>query len=158
MRLGRLARVVPVGAMLLALAVPSPVTADHCGAAATIAPISGPPGTTFVFRTNLGAPSDLRVYRNGLVKEAFLEGDGDVRYDIATASRDAGQWRARAEVRGQTDCAAEAAFTVLGTPNTSAANAPPSSPGFSLLITIAAGVAAFGLALRRRAGTARGLH
>lgn len=59
MRLTRLVLLLPLVA-LLAIA-PTPVLADHCGAGATIAPSSGPPGTTFVFKTNLGAPSDLHL-------------------------------------------------------------------------------------------------
>ena len=155
MRLGRFARLVPLAALLLPLAIPSAASADHCGADTTITPSSGPPGATFVFRTNLGAPSDLRVYRNDtLVKQAFLEDDRPVRYDIETAAGDLGNWRARAEVRGRTECAAEGTFTVLGTPDTSTASERSSSPGSWLLIMVASAVVAFGLALRQLARSA----
>jgi hypothetical protein len=81
--------------MLLFLGVlglnPASVSADHCGAAATVTPSSGPPGTTFVFRTNLGAPSMLRLYRDGtLVRSAALDGDGPVRFAIRTGAGDSG--------------------------------------------------------------------
>lgn len=150
MRFDRRALLAPMAALLLTIAVPMSVLADHCGGAATITPASGRPGTTFVFRTNLGAASDLRVYRNeDLVREVFLEGDGYVRYDIKTAAGDAGSWRARAEVRGQTECAAEVSFIVSGTPETSTSDPPISPTAPAGLVALAAGVAAFGLAIRR---------
>jgi hypothetical protein len=156
MRLGRLARLIPLSAFFLSLAAPSPAAADHCGAGASVSPSSGPPGTTFVFTANLGASSDLRVYRNDdLVKKVFIPGSGDIRYDIETATGDSGEWRVRAELRGRTDCAAEASFTVLGSPDTSIAIEPPSSPVSLLLISVVAGIAALGLVLRRLAQMAR---
>src|SRR5512141_2047424 len=107
MRATYIALAIALGGLLLI--APSQVLADHCGATATITPTVGPPGTTFVFRTNLGAPSDLRMYRNGsLVDSVPLTGDGFVRYAIRTGPGDAGAWRARAVVRGSPDCAAEA--------------------------------------------------
>lgn len=153
-RLGRLlAATLPVA--LLVLWLPTSALADHCGADATISPTAGPPGTTFVFRTNLGAPSDLRVYRNDtLVREVYLAGDGFVRYRIRTTAGDVGAWRARAEVRGFPDCAAEVSFTVIGPPDTSVGThgplVPPPSSGTTLIW--AAGLAAFiaGLALPAR--------
>ncbi len=107
-------------AILLGLAAPASTFADHCGAGATITPPSGPPGTTFVFSTNLGASSDLRVYRNEVqVQQAVFEGTGAITYAILTSPGDSGQWRVRAEVRGQADCAADASFLVVGAPDTS---------------------------------------
>ena len=156
MRLRRLALLVPVIA-LLAIA-PTPALADHCGAAATITPSSGPPGTDFVFKTNLGAPSDLHLYRDStLVRSVFLDDSDFVSFTIETGSGDAGSWRARAELRGQTECAAEATFTVVGTPDTS--TEPASSPaGPPWLLLALAGGAAFATALMwstTRSGTAR---
>lgn len=154
MRFTRLVRLLPVIAWL-AIA-PTPVLADHCGAAATIAPSSGPPGTEFVFETNLGEPSDLHLYRDGtLVRSVFLDDSDFVSYAIETGPGDAGAWRARAEVRGYTECAAEATFTVVGTPDTS--TEPASSPAGPpwLLLALAAG-AAFAAALRRSAKSKRG--
>lgn len=145
MRLWSLVRLVPVIA-LLAIS-PTPALADHCGASATVSPSSGPPGTDFVFKTNLGAPSDLHLYRDGtLVRSVFLNDSDFVSYAIETGPGDAGSWRARAEVRGQTECAAEATFMV-GTPDTS--TAPASSPaGPPWLVLALAGGAAFVTALR----------
>jgi hypothetical protein len=134
----------------VALALPAAVSADHCGAAATISPSSGPPGTTFVFRTNLGAPSDLRLYRNDrLVAEQFLDGEAFVQYDITTESGDEGRWRARAEVRGQPECAAEASFVVLGAPDTSTASTPSTASSTVVPAVVLALLAGFGLGLRR---------
>jgi hypothetical protein len=128
---------------LLVLGVPAVVSADHCGAVGSITPVSGPPGTTFVFRTNLGAPSDLRIHRNErLVREVYLAGDADVRYRIRTGPGDAGTWRARAEVRGFPDCITELTFVVVGAPDTSirsvGATAAPRIQTGAALITLAA--------------------
>lgn len=96
-----------------------PASADHCGADATVSPVSGPPGTTFVFRTNLGAPSQLQVFRDErLMKVISLDGHGFVRYRIRTGPGDAGTWRAHAAVVGRPDCVAEASFSVVGPPDT----------------------------------------
>ncbi len=155
MRLARLVLLLPL-IVLLAIA-PTPVLADHCGAAATIMPSSGPPGTDFVFKTNLGAPSDLHLYRDGkLVRSVFLDDSDFVSYAIKTGPGDAGAWRARAEVRGFPDCAAEAAFTIVGTPETSTEPASATAGPPWLLLALAGGVA-FVAALRRsatRSGTA----
>ncbi len=146
-RLDRLVRALPLVA-LLALFAPTPVSADHCGGAATVSPSSGVPGTTFVFSTNLGAPGDLRLYRNGkLVKEVFLPGDGFVRYDIETESGDAGEWRAHAQVHGRPDCYSEASFTVRAPPDTSTAS--PGPPGLAAVLILTAGMAAIALFPRR---------
>ena len=73
---------------IVLLSLPAPASADHCGADATVSPASGPPGTTFVFRTNLGAPSELQVFRNErLVKVVPLDGQAFVRYRIRTGPR-----------------------------------------------------------------------
>ena len=157
MRLVRLARAFPLCALLLL--APSPVLADHCGGGATIAPASGPPGTTFVFEMNLGARSDLHLYRDGkLVESVFLEDTDDVRYSIRTGPGDAGAWRARAEVRDQTECAAEATFTVVEAPDTSTAPETPGGPPVWILFA-AAGAAALLVGLWRfavRSGGAGG--
>lgn len=116
--LTRLLRILALGT-LLAVSLAQPATADHCGYDATISPASGPAGTTFVFRTWLGATSDLRIYRDDvLVREVELR-QGAERYRIRTGPGDEGHWRARAEVQGRPDCAAEATFTVTGLPDTS---------------------------------------
>jgi len=105
--------------ILLGLSAPTSVFADHCGAGASVTPSSGPPGTTFVFSTNLGASSDLRIYRNEVqVQQAVSEGTGAITYAIQTAPGDSGQWRVHAEVRGQAACAADASFLVVGAPDT----------------------------------------
>lgn len=107
-------------AILLGVSAPTSAFADHCGAGANVTPSSGPPGTTFVFSTNLGASSDLRVYRNEvLVRQEVFEGTGAITYAILTSPGDSGQWRVHAEVRGQADCAADASFLVVGAPDTS---------------------------------------
>lgn len=147
MRPARLALLLPL-LVLLAVA-PAPVLADHCGAGATITPRSGSPGTTFVFRTNLGAPTDLHLYLGGtLIRSVFID-DGDaVRYAIKTGPGDAGSWLVRAEVRGFPDCAADASFTVAGTPDTSTEPAPSPGARTWLLEAVAGGIAVL-LALRR---------
>jgi hypothetical protein len=137
----------------LTLGIPSSVAADHCGALATVSPSWGPPGTTFVFKTNLGSPSDLYLYRNDhLVKAHFLPGNGSIRYPITTKSGDLGSWRARAEVRGTPICAAEARFTVGFAPETdiepAAAAVDGGVPPWSVL-AVAAGLAGFWVARRR---------
>jgi len=139
--------VVSLGLLVWLLTTPAIVLADHCGAGATVTPTSGPPGTKFVFETNLGAPSDLHLYRDGkLMRSVFLDDDDFVTYAIRTRAGDAGTWRARAEVRGQTECAAEATFTVVGTPDTSTASesSPRSLPwGLALVAGAVAGAVAF---------------
>lgn len=45
------------------LVSPPAAVADVCGASTTVEPSSGPPGTTFVFRTNQSAPTNLALYR-----------------------------------------------------------------------------------------------
>lgn len=110
---------------IVLLSQPAPASADHCGAEATVSPASGPPGTTFVFRTNLGAPSELEVFRNErLVKVVPLDGDAFVRYRIRTGPGDAGAWRAHAAVVGRPDCVAEASFSVVGPPDTATVASP----------------------------------
>ena len=107
----RSSRIIGTVAIIVALAlgIPASVAADHCGSLATVSPSWGPPGTTFVFKTNLGSPSDLYLYRNGhLVKTDYLPGHGFIRYPITTKSGDLGSWRVRGEVRGTPNCAAEA--------------------------------------------------
>jgi hypothetical protein len=132
---------------LLPLA-PSPVLADHCGSSATMTPAVGPPGTIFVFQTNLGAPSDLDLYRNDLlVKSVPLTDSGPVRYPIRTGPGDSGAWRAHAAIRGRPDCVAEASFAVVGPPDTSTASDPllptPSSGALVWIMLVAAGLGAF---------------
>jgi hypothetical protein len=143
-------RLVLVLSLLAVLALmPAPVLADHCGADATVTPASGPAGTTFVFSTDLGAPSELSLYRDGtLVRSVSLDASGPVRYEIRTGTGDAGSWRARAEVRGSPGCAAEATFTVVGTPDTST-DAPPDSRPALWLAVLLAGAIASALVLRR---------
>ena len=155
MRHPRSALLLPMLLLWLASMDPAPVSADHCGASATVTPSSGPPGTTFVFRTNLGAPSTLYLYRDDtLVRSVRLRGDGPVRFAIATRAGDSGTWRARAEVRGSPSCAAEASFRVLGAPDT--ATIPVAWPG-DVPWPVLAGAAWLGSVLGlRRSGTASG--
>lgn len=124
-------------AILLGLSAPTSVFADHCGAGAIVTPSSGPPGTTFVFSTNLGAPSELRAYRNEVqVQQAVFEGTGAITYAILTSPGDSGQWRVHAEVRGQADCAADASFLVVGAPDTSTEPAETRSIGTPAVVWI----------------------
>ena len=137
---------------IVLLSQPAPASADHCGADATVSPQSGPPGTTFVFRTNLGAPSKLEVFRNErLVKVVSLDGNGFVRYRIRTGPGDAGTWRAHAAVDGRPDCVAEASFSVVGPPDTAMAASPraPLAEGGAGPWIAVAGTAAFLLAIGR---------
>lgn len=129
--------------------LPTPVHADHCGADATIEPTSGPPGTVFVFETNLGAPSTLRLFRDGrLVDRVAFDDGGPIEYEIATRSGDAGDWYAIAQVRGNSECDAEASFTVLGTPDTSTIDVP-TAPSRPVFLALAAGLVGLVLGLRR---------
>jgi hypothetical protein len=146
-----------VALFALLIITPTHVRADHCGATGTITPSHGPAGSIFVFRTNLGAPSDLSLYRNGsLVRSVTLPGDGFVRYAIRTDSGDAGRWRARAVVRGSPDCVAEVMFTVGGPPDTATASGrlldqQPGGAPLSLIFVVA-GLAAFVMARSRFGG------
>lgn len=152
----RLVRILALVAVL-ALGLAEPVAADHCGSDATVSPTSGPPGTTFVFRSYLGAPSELRVYRNDvLVRQVELPGQGFERYRIRTGPGDAGSWRARAEVVGRPDCAAEATFTVIGAPDTSTDLRGDQSPPIGTAVAIGAGLATtLGVLLRLRSSRGR---
>lgn len=137
---------VPAFIALLVLGAPASVAADHCGETGSITPASGPPGTTFVFRTNLGSPSILRIYRDErLVREVSLAGDADVRYRIRTGPGDGGMWRARAEVRGRPDCYTELSFVVVDPPetSTSALGAAPTSRRSIAALAAVAGLLAF---------------
>jgi hypothetical protein len=150
-RLDRLFRVAALTSIVL-VSQPAPASADHCGADATVSPLSGPPGTTFVFRTNLGAPSELEVFRNErLVKVVSLEGNGFVRYRIRTGPGDAGTWRAHAAVVGRPDCVAEASFSVVGPPDTATVASPraPLAEGGAAPWIAGAGAAAFLLVIGR---------
>jgi hypothetical protein len=102
-----------------------------------------------VFETNLGAPSDLHLYRDGKrMRSVFLDDDDFVTYAIETRAGDSGTWRARAEVRGHTECAAEATFTVVGTPDTSTAS-ESSRRSVPWVLVLIAGAAAWAVAFRR---------
>jgi hypothetical protein len=153
----RSSRIIGTVAIIAALVLgsPSKVAADVCGALATVSPSWGPPGTTFVFKTNLGSPSDLYLYRNGhLVKTDYLPGHGFIRYPITTKSGDLGSWRVRGEVRGTPNCAAEARFTVGFAPETDiepvAAPLHDSDP-WSTVLLVTVGLAGFSVALGRLA-------
>src|SRR3989304_7413938 len=101
--------------ILLGLSAPTSVIADRCGAGANVTPASGPPGTTFVFSTNLGASSELRIYRNEVqVQQAVSEGTGAITYAIQTAPGDSGQWRGPSGVGGGDPRAARPPVPVLG--------------------------------------------
>lgn len=118
--MGRTRQVFAVAAaMTLALACvliwTSAAYADMCGGSASVAPDHGPPGTTFVFSTNVGAPSDLTLYHDGAwAGSEFLPGSGDVSYSIHSTTADIGHWRARAAVFNHPECFGEAEFDVDG--------------------------------------------
>jgi hypothetical protein len=130
----RLVRVTTIAAVLvLGLASPPASRADHCGGAATVEPASGPIGTTFVFRTSLGATTNLYLYRGGtLVRTDTLAGDGSVTYRVRTGPGDAGRWRIRAAVQGGETCYGEARFRVTAIPDTSTAPAQPAGAPWPL--------------------------
>ena len=149
-RFDRLLRVAALTSVVL-LSQPALASADHCGADATVSPASGPPGTTFVFRTNLGAPSELQVFRDEqLVKAVPLDGQAFVRYRIRTGPGDTGTWRAHAAVVGRPDCVAEASFSVVGPPDTATVASPRAAPtqGRAAWMTVG-GAAAFLLVIGR---------
>jgi hypothetical protein len=113
-------------ATFLVLLASSSVAADHCGGTATVEPESGPSGTTFVFTGDVGAASNLRVFRNDQpIGSASFAGEGLVRYEIETQSGDGGLWRVRLEARGSPDCGTEATFTVVDVPDTSVRSGMP---------------------------------
>jgi len=130
----RLVRATTIAAVLvLGLACPPASRADHCGGAATVEPASGPAGTTFVVRTNLGATANLYLYRDGtLVRTDTLASDGSVIYRVRTGPGDAGRWRIRAAVQGGESCYGEARFLVTAIPDTSTAPAPPAGAPWPL--------------------------
>lgn len=136
------------GALVLGMAFPRVILADHCGGVATIEPASGPAGTTFVFRTNQGAPTNLYLYRNGtLVRTDTLAGDGFVSYRIGTDEGDVGRWRVRAEVQGHEECYGQATFRVTRMPDTSTADTRPAAAAWPLVGLL--GIAGFVLCWRR---------
>src|SRR5690349_6561367 len=108
------------GLASLAIAFPRASLADHCGGSATVEPSTGPVGTTFVFRTNLGGPTTIEVYHDGTLERTdTLHGNGPVTYRIRTDEGDDGRWQVRAVVQGQEECAGHARFRVTGLPDTS---------------------------------------
>ena len=143
------ARIVTIaGVLLLGLTFPHATLADHCGGIATVKPSSGPAGTTFVFRTNQGAPTNLYLYRNGtLVKTDTLAGDGFVSYRIRTDAGDVGRWRVRAAVQGQEECHGDATFRVRGIPDTATARSGLTASAWPLAVVV--GMLAFMLGWRR---------
>ena len=95
--------------------LPSGALADHCGGSATVVPDRGPPGTVFTFTANVGAPSDLTFFRDGVWSgSVFLPGSGDVSYTMTARDADVGHWVARATVRLTPECFTEAEFEVEG--------------------------------------------
>lgn len=147
----RLAPAIPGSLIvLLTMACPAPILADHCGADATVTPPSGPAGTTFVFATNLGEPSDVYVYRDGSqMAKAYIPDSDDFTYAIPTEPGEAGSWKVHAQLRSSPDCAAEATFTVLGSMDTSTAS-PPGRQGWPWPLVLLAGTSLFVWAWRRR--------
>lgn len=119
-------------AVLWSLA-PTPIArADRCGGLAAVDPAVGPVGTEFVFTTNLGAPSTLRLFHDGQpVRTVPLDGDGDVSYTFVSQPGDEGSWVATAEVRAATFCRSEAMFTVLPPDAGSVPSSPSASPSSS---------------------------
>lgn len=114
-RLWRFATTVGVALCVLLhpLMMPAIALADRCGGPASVTPERGPPGTRFVFETNVGAPSDLRLFRDGtVVASVALEGSGLVRYSFVPTAADIGHWYAQAVVRSNPACFGEAEFDV----------------------------------------------
>jgi hypothetical protein len=103
-----------LGALIALSAIsPTAILGHHCEAIANVTPELGPPGTTFRFETNLGATSDLYLFKDDvLVRSEYLDDSDFVSHPISTGPGDSGTWRARAEVRGRPECWAEAGFTV----------------------------------------------
>lgn len=134
----RVARSLAVATViLLGLALPSVSLADHCDGSATVEPGSGPAGTTFVFRTNLGETSNLYLYHDGeLVRTDTLAGGDATPYRIRTDADDIGRWRIRAAVQGGEACYGEAVFRVTGMPDT-ATDAGGSGAWTSPVVTLA---------------------
>ncbi len=119
-------------AALWSLAPTQVARADRCGAPAAVDPAVGPVGTEFVFTTNLGDPSTLRLFHNGQPARAVpLDGDGDVSYTFVSEPGDEGSWAATAEVRSATFCRSEATFTVLPPDAGSVPSSPTASPNSS---------------------------
>jgi hypothetical protein len=137
----RLSRSIAVVALfLIALAFPEATLADHCGGAATVEPASGSAGTTFVFRTNQGAATNIYLYRNGkLVRTDTIAGTGSVSYRIRTQAGDEGRWRVRAAVQGQEECHGDATFRVTAIPDTATADPASGGPTLPVVGLLAAG-------------------
>jgi len=145
----RVTRIVVIASLaLMVLALPQAGYADHCGGIATVEPASGPPGTTFIFRTNQGGPTNVYLYHDGtLVRTDTLEGDGSVTYRIHTEAGDEGPWRVRAAVQGQEGCAGTARFRVTSLPDTAS---PPIGPGgWTEAVALLAGAISLAWTLRR---------
>lgn len=123
----------------------SPALADHCGGEAKVAPSSGPGGTVFVIRPQLGAATVLRLYRDDDLVLTVHLADPAVRYVFRSRSGDAGAWRVEARVKGHRECGSEAAFAVTGLPTTSttvdAAIDRPATPLAAVALLILAGIA-----------------
>jgi hypothetical protein len=152
--------------------VPQDARADRCGGPAAVNPAVGPVGTEFVFTTNLGAPSTLRLFHDGQPARVVpLDGDGDVRYTFVSEPGDEGSWVATAEVRAATFCRSEAMFKVLPSevgavegPSSSPTSSPTDSDNPSMLpwVVLAAtvvvafvGLAWWAVLLRRRSRRGR---
>jgi hypothetical protein len=145
----RIIRVLAIASVaILVLAFPRPSLADHCGGIASVEPSAGPAGTTFVFRTNLGAATNVYLYHDGeLVRTDARSGTGSVTYRIRTGPGDEGRWRVRAAVQGHEECSSHARFRVTGPPDTST---PGRSPGgWTSGLALLAGGIAFAWAVRR---------
>jgi hypothetical protein len=119
-------------AALWSLAPTQVARADRCGGPAAVDPVVGPVGTEFVFTTNVGAPSTLRLFHDGQpIRVVPLDGVGDVSYTFVSQLGDEGSWAATAEVRSATFCGSEATFTVLPPDAASVPSSPTASPGSS---------------------------
>lgn len=130
---------------------PSAVLADHCGGLATVEPKHGPPGTVFMFRANVGAPSELTFYHDGTwAGSVFLSGSGEVSYSISSRVADVGHWAARAAVIATPECYGEAEFEVDGPAWGIPAVAYPILLGTTLMALIL--VAAWAVRRRRSRG------
>jgi hypothetical protein len=92
--------------------------ADHCGALGTVHPEFGTPGTTYIFRTNLGEPSTVRLFHDGELVRTIVDADGQIALRIHTGVGDEGAWTVKAAITGDPVCSSTAHFTVGTSPET----------------------------------------
>ena len=144
-------------ALMVALVWPLSAAAEHCGGKATVTPEHGPMGMEFVFEINLGAPSTLRLFRNGVQTAVIpLQGEGFVSYKFVIGPGGEGEWIARAEVPTHPECFGETTFVVDGdaaSPDTgSSVDARPLLLAAGVVVTLVALASASALRRRSRSG------